>query len=625
MDVYLMNLSGNQLSGEIPEEIGNLRELKYLNLSSNNLTGAIPDEIGNLFNLISIDLSCNQLVGKIPSTIGKLVNLEILDLYQNELSGELPNSFGDLESLTETELYDNKIEGKLPESIGNLLNLKVLSLSKNNLSGEIPHSFERLKDLETLSIGQNNLSGEIPHSFENLKSLATLGLSNNNLSGEIPQFIWNIENLKNLELDRNSFTGELPQAIKNQKLEFLNIEQNNLSGTIPEWIGELPLLTVCHLSQNYFEGSIPLNVSQCPNWKLWTAELNIIPQKNGYNLAVDHYISTDFSKDGEVIVLQKHTKGNGIKIVLMGDMFVDTDMENNGVYETKMKEAMEAFFSVEPTKSLRELFDVLCIKAVSKNDFIGGETVFSTSLSTGSELVFDLDFDQVKEYAKKAIENINIDDVLTIMILNTHLGYRPSCFFLENRANVACCPVNQIDAMVITHEAAGHGFGLLQDEYIYSGKENEAIPDYEIEIKIEDYNTNGYWANIDFTNDPTKVKWACFIVDPRYVNEEIGVYEGALWGKGIYRPTLNNDSYNISIMGGAGTTIRFNAPSREAIYKRAMKLAYGDSWTYDYEEFVKFDAPTLEEINREAESRSVLRPKKAVLHDAPPIFYNSSK
>ena len=52
----------------------------------------------------------------------------------------------------------------------------------------------------------------------------------------------------------------------------------------------------------------------------------------------------------------------------------------------------------------------------------------------------------------------------------------------------------------------------------------------------------------------------------------------------------------------------FNAPSREAIYKRAMKLAYGDSWTYDYEEFVKFDtqgrADWIEAMNK-SPTRSV--------------------
>lgn len=140
----------------------------------------------------------------------------------------------------------------------------------------------------------------------------------------------------------------------------------------------------------------------------------------------------------------------------------------------------------------------------------------------------------------------------------------------------------------------------LHDEYIEPELENESISEEGINSISMDYNNYGYWANVDFTSDPTKVKWAHFIADSRYAAEEIGVYEGARWGKGIYRPTKNNSA--CSIMDGG---VRFNAPSREAIYKRVMKLAYGDSWMYDYEDFVKFDAPTLEEINKEAESRSI--------------------
>lgn len=103
----------------------------------------------------------------------------------------------------------------------------------------------------------------------------------------------------------------------------------------------------------------------------------------------------------------------------------------------------------------------------------------------------------------------------------------------------------------------------------------------------QDYINYGYYANMDFISDPEKVRWAHFIKDRRYLYEEIGLFEGAyLYKKGIYRPT------NSSIMNSGGNRSNlFNAPSREAIYKRAMKLAYGDSWTYDYEEFVKFDEP----------------------------------
>lgn len=68
----------------------------------------------------------------------------------------------------------------------------------------------------------------------------------------------------------------------------------------------------------------------------WDPELDILSQRPGYILQIENlYASTDFSKDGEVVALQTHSKGNGITIVMMGDQFVDTDMENDGLYETK--------------------------------------------------------------------------------------------------------------------------------------------------------------------------------------------------------------------------------------------------------------------------------------------------
>ena len=64
-----MYLYNNQLSGEIPPEIGNLTNLTHLWLSSNQLIEEIPSEIGNLTNLTELYLSNNQLTGEIPSEI----------------------------------------------------------------------------------------------------------------------------------------------------------------------------------------------------------------------------------------------------------------------------------------------------------------------------------------------------------------------------------------------------------------------------------------------------------------------------------------------------------------------------------------------------------------------------
>ena len=130
--------SGNNLSGAIPPEIGNLTNLYHLDLFSNNLSGAIPPEIGNLTNLYHLNLGGNNLSGAIPPEIGNLTNLYHLNLGGNNLSGAIP-----------------------PE-IGNLIDLVGLDLAYNNLeAGPIPVEFVRFGNLERLylDIGQCAPSG----------------------------------------------------------------------------------------------------------------------------------------------------------------------------------------------------------------------------------------------------------------------------------------------------------------------------------------------------------------------------------------------------------------------------------------------------------------------------------
>ena len=82
--VRSLRLSWNQLSGEIPAEMGNLSNLGSLDPSHNQLSGAIPAEMGNLLNPYSLDLSHNQLSGTIPAELGKI---PVLFLDGNQLRG----------------------------------------------------------------------------------------------------------------------------------------------------------------------------------------------------------------------------------------------------------------------------------------------------------------------------------------------------------------------------------------------------------------------------------------------------------------------------------------------------------------------------------------------------------
>ena len=91
-----LSLQDNQLTGEIPPEIGSLTNLTHLYLQDNELTGEIPPEIGNLTHLTGLLLYDNQLTGTIPTEIGNLTNLEVLYLSDNQLTGEIPESMCNL-------------------------------------------------------------------------------------------------------------------------------------------------------------------------------------------------------------------------------------------------------------------------------------------------------------------------------------------------------------------------------------------------------------------------------------------------------------------------------------------------------------------------------------------------
>ncbi|XP_027922961.1 receptor-like protein EIX2 [Vigna unguiculata] len=88
--VTSIDLSNNQLTGEVPIEITYLNGLIFLNLSHNQLIGHIPRSIGNMGSLLSIDFSKNQLSGEIPQTISHLSFLSLLNLSYNHLKGKIP-------------------------------------------------------------------------------------------------------------------------------------------------------------------------------------------------------------------------------------------------------------------------------------------------------------------------------------------------------------------------------------------------------------------------------------------------------------------------------------------------------------------------------------------------------
>ena len=124
-----------------------------LSLGGNQLSGPIPSELGNLANLETLRLRGNQLSGPIPSELGNLANLEFLWLRGNQLSGSIPPELGDLANLQVLWLGDNQLSGSIPPELGDLANLRLLLLSGNQLSGCVPVKLFDMTSNDVASLG----------------------------------------------------------------------------------------------------------------------------------------------------------------------------------------------------------------------------------------------------------------------------------------------------------------------------------------------------------------------------------------------------------------------------------------------------------------------------------------
>ena len=305
--------------------------------------------------------------------------------------------------------------------------------------------------------------------------------------------------------------------------------------------------------------------------------------------------SKDYSQDGKVTVLQSHKKGSGIPVVIVGDGFMDSDIAS-GKYSRAMYDACWYFFSAEPLSSLRDYFDVWAVTAVSPaTSFDGTSTRFQCSFGSGTQI--NGDNATAYEYASKAVPSDKVDDMLVIVVINTakyagtaYMYYDISYpsgryYFTHSIVYVPMCDqYGMTFEDIIHHEACGHGFGKLADEYSDKG----TISASQLS-SLRKFQEGGAYRNVDEHSNVNETSWAGYANDYRFSYENIGAYEGAYtFDRGVFRPTESSIMrYNKGF---------FNAPSRALIYSRAMSISNNWNWSFDYEEFVKFDEPARNRI-----------------------------
>ena len=587
-------------------DVSNNPELEYIDLTNNQIKSI--DVSKNLEleritcsdnKLTSIDVTNNQKLTKLIISGNSIVEI---DLGNNP---ELNYLYCEKNKISELELSNNK-------------KLKSLNVNDNNLTSLTVNCCPEIKTLKA----NNNLIKEMD--ISELTSLFDFYCSGNPLE-TLYVFDGQIDALFEKEIPSTTkivVKGTEPGedevfTVTPTLFDIDGYEQDitmtvtaNISYSIdsqPEWISKK--------SDN--SGVYTFTVSANTTSSSRSGEIIFKNANNSFltvtvKQGIQTYTSSDYSQDGQVTRIHSATVGKGIDVVFVGDAFADKDQD---LFNKYVKLGKEAFFTEEPFRSTKDRFNIYRIGSVSKNGIIaqeGGDTKFSaqfgqgTNISGNDEAVFN--------FVQEHMPSVDLTKTIIFVIINK-AQYAGTCWMYSNNMAICYVPLcrDETDyAQTLRHEGCGHGFGKLADEYFYSSQ--GTIPTKTIaELKQWKGFAYGFYENVDLTSDPNTILWSKFISDSRY-SGKVSVYEGGYtYPYGVYRPTDNSIMrYNT---GG------FNAPSREAIYKKIMKFSEGDAWTYDYETFVAFDAParSAEAVTRAAAQCAAVD-KANFIPLAPPVM-----
>ncbi|XP_022922683.1 phytosulfokine receptor 2 [Cucurbita moschata] len=311
--IQVVDISLNQISGNLQGVNDCSKSLKHFRADNNLLTGHLPESLYSLSFLEYFSIPVNSFFGQLSMELSKLSRLKSFIVFGNKFSGELPNVFGNFSELRELVAHSNLFSGILPSSLSLCSKLRVLDLRNNSFTAAIDLNFSRLPDLQMLDLASNHFSGPLPNSLSDCHELKTLSLAKNKLTGQIPRdyaklsslsflslsnnsiidlsgalsILHNCKNLTVLILTKNFRNEEIPQSetvfdnlmllafgncglrgqipgwlVGCKKLSILDLSWNHLDGSIPAWIGQLENLFYLDLSNNSLSGEIPKSLTQ---------------------------------------------------------------------------------------------------------------------------------------------------------------------------------------------------------------------------------------------------------------------------------------------------------------------------------------------------------------------------
>ncbi|GMI96426.1 receptor like protein 7 [Hibiscus trionum] len=332
-----LDLSENQISGEIPNWVWEFKSLAYLNLSQNFLTkfeGPLQKNITS--SLSVVDLHGNQLQGQIDHLPP---HATYLDYSRNNFGSSLPQDIGDfLQFAYFFSLSGNNLREGIPRSICKGSYLQVLDLSNNSLSGQIPECLIRMSWSVVLNLRRNNLSGIISDTFPVNCSLQTLDLNQNLLQGKVPKSLVNCKMLEVLDLGNNQVNDTFPCHLKNiARLRVLVLRANKFNGKMhcsekAPW----PMLQIVDLSSNSFSGT--LHETCLSTWKaMQTPEDETLSELNHLSFKVLQFGQL-YYRDAITVTM----KGLELELLKILTVFTSIDISRNN-FEGPIPEVIGTF------------------------------------------------------------------------------------------------------------------------------------------------------------------------------------------------------------------------------------------------------------------------------------------
>lgn len=298
--------------------------------------------------------------------------------------------------------------------------------------------------------------------------------------------------------------------------------------------------------------------------------------------------------DGDVISIQSASTGPGIDIVYIGDGYDAKDIAK-GTFLDNVQTGNTSFFDLEPYKTYSDYFNVYAVVSQSDDSGIGTvNTIIDTKFGSSftQNRILPPSAEACFAWAKKANASMDLTKSLTIMLQNTST-YEGVTLMYGDGSALACCPVSTnaypYDFRgIVQHEAGGHGFGKLGDEYIYHNAFIQTCNCTDCEHPSGDDDTKttygrmkaqGWFKNLSMTSDNTVVPWAHLIYNSKY-SDYVDVFEGAyMHTRGVYRSEATSCMNN--------NIPYYSAISRQSIVER-IKYCAGES--FSLEEFYAKDS-----------------------------------